>query len=330
MAKEMNRFLVTGGAGCVGQNIVRKLLEMGKEVTVFDDFSAYPKSWYESTFDKIEKADGVLAVRRENILNKNAVAKIMKDTDAVIHCAAFADVAGSINDFRKDFDVNVKGTMNMLEAAKEAGVQKFTFISSAAVYGSPMDKLFREEQPLHPSSNYAVSKLWGEHQTRIFNELYGLPTTAIRYFSVYGPPQTPKLGSHSWCCAIFAMKALKCKPVMIYHDGSQIRDFISVQDAAEGTIRATLSSKTDGKVFNMGTGRPTTIEHIKDLIFRHVDAVPTYYTPLIKGDPLGGYAETKEIRFLLDGWEPQISIEQGVKDYVDWIKQHQDLIPKWI
>ena len=172
-------------------------------------------------------------------------------------------------------------------------------------------------------------KYWGEQQTRLYYELYNLPTTSIRFFSVYGSPQIPKKGSHSWAVAIFGALAKKGKPITVFGDGNQIRDFTHVSDIAESVVLSTEKESTNGKFFNVGTGKPTKINDIVEKIFQHVKPVPINYKPYPPGDPIGGYSDTTLMKKLLD-WEPQITLDQGIKEYFEWLSNHEHIIPEWV
>jgi UDP-glucose 4-epimerase/dTDP-L-rhamnose 4-epimerase len=189
--------------------------------------------------------------------------------------------------------------------------------------------IFKETDPCFPASNYALSKYWGEQQTRLYYELYGLPTASIRFFSVYGSPQIPKEGSHSWAVAIFGALAKKGKPITVFGDGNQIRDFTHVTDIAESVILSAEKDSTNGKFFNVGTGKPTRINEIVEKVFQNVEPVPINYRPYPLGDPLGGYSDTTLMKKLLN-WEPKMTLDMGIKEYFEWFAKHEYLIPSWV
>lgn len=330
----MMNVLVTGGAGMIGSHIVRGLHSAGDAVTVYDDMSAYP-------FDQCEEyginylaglsGPGIVPVEvtRASVLDRTALQLAMGGKDLVIHCAAFADVGACVREYRRDFSDNVVGTQNVLEAAKEAGVGKVLFVSSASVYGNSDEGTFAEWMTPRPISTYANSKLWGEHQAHLFYQLYGLRTTSVRLFSVYGDGQVPKPGSHSWCFAIFGMRAMRGLPITIFGDGSQVRDFTHVDDIAHGIILAAKSDRTNGQIINIGTGKSTTLNEVKDLVLAHFPRVPVKYAPLPSGDPLGGHASKTLMKRVLD-WEPQVRLDDGVERYAAWVREHKHLIPGWL
>jgi len=318
--------LVTGGAGCVGSNIVKKLDDRGANVTVIDNLSAYPFDYlHEYGVGNMENVKFV----KGDINDHKLISELINKNDIVIHAAAYADVGACIRNPHHEFQTNVKATQNILEICKKEEIEKFIFISSASVYGQPDKQIFRENDACYPLSNYGLSKFWGEQQTKLYYDLYELPTTSIRFFSVFGPPQTPKKGSHSWVVAIFSMLAKKGKPLTVFGDGNQIRDFTHVSDIAESVVLSIDKNSTNGKFFNSGTGKPTTINNIAKYVLENIREVPIEYKPLPKGDPWGGYSDVTLMKKYLN-WEPKITLDEGIKEYFEWISDHEHIIPDWI
>lgn len=320
------KVLVTGGAGTVGCNIVKKLVDRDAEVTVVDNLSAYP-------FDYLKDygVGDISAVNfvKGDITDKNLIDNLIQKQDIVIHAAALADVGACVRNPEIEFQTNIVSTQGILEASKKNNIEKFIFISSAAVYGMGNRGIFKETDPCFPVSNYALSKYWGEQQTKLYYDLYDLPTTSIRFFSVYGSPQIPKQGSHSWAVAIFGALAKKGKPITVFGDGNQIRDFTHVTDIAESVVLSTEKNSTNGKFFNVGTGKPTKINEIVEKVFQNVDPVPINYKPYPPGDPIGGYSDTTLMKKLLN-WQPEMTLENGIKEYFDWLNENEHLVPKWL
>ncbi len=312
----------------IGSRIVALLAKYGASITVLDSMMAYP-------FDAQERfgvcQEGVKIVRGD-LVDRDLVCALAMGQEYIIHAAALADVAACINDYSLDFEMNIRGTSNILHAALLARPNRFIFISSASIYGNTLygntleKRIFAETDPCNPQSTYANSKAWGERQTSLFCDLYGLSGTSLRYFSAYGPPQIPKRGSHSWCVAVFAAQALRGRPVTIYGDGNQIRDFVFVDDLAEGTLIALLTPEARGKTLNLGTGRGTEILEVARTMVRRVADVPIHFYPRPAGDPLGGAADTVKMRATLS-WQPRIDLESGIDRYLNWITQNLDLLP---
>ena len=323
--------LVTGGAGLIGSRITAKLLEKGANVKVIDNISAYPFDQPQHFGLKGEKLDFI----NGDIANPNTVFEAVKGVDVVFHEAAFADVAATIWNPAEDFRSNIQGTFNMLKTSLDLGVNRFVFASSAAVYGDKYwsggnPPVFKEDAKPEPLSTYANSKLWGELEAILFNKLYGLKTTCLRYFSVYGVPQVPKKRSHSWVATIFAMRAITNQPMLVFGDGLQVRDFIHVNDIADATIHAAESEKTIGEVLNVGGGAPTSVKELAELTEEIGNfEVPIEFKPRPKGDPLGGYADINKMQTLLD-WKPQIKLKDGIHDYIQWCLLNKHVIPEWI
>lgn len=318
--------LVTGGAGTVGSRIVEKASKKYSKIIVLDNLSAYPFDYLnEYGVGNTENVEFV----KGDILNKELIDELIKKSDVVIHAAALADVGACVRNPSLEFEMNVVATQNILDSCKDNNIEKYIFASSAAVYGAGVDKIFKEDQPCFPVSNYALSKYWGEQQARLYYELYDVPTTSIRFFSVYGSPQIPKEGSHSWAVAIFGALAKKKKPITVYGDGNQIRDFTHCSDIAQSIILSIEKPITNGKFFNVGTGKPTTVNKIVEEVFKNVGEVPINYKPYPKGDPLGGYADTTLMKKYLD-WEPEIILDEGIKEYFQWLSKHEHIIPDWV
>ncbi|HDJ97194.1 MAG TPA: NAD-dependent epimerase/dehydratase family protein [Thermofilum sp.] len=330
--------LVTGGSGHIGSNVVKKLIERkAATIRVMDNLNAYPFNQLKVYGKEFQDADCVEMVRAD-IASKD-IGEHFKDVDVVFHLAAYADVAATIYNPDEDFRTNVLGTYNVLKSSLDAGVKKYVFASSAAVYGNQPSStpgeppVFHEDMKPNPLSTYANSKLWGEYEANLFYKLYGLPTTSLRYFSVYGPMQIPKPKSHSWVIAIFLMRALKGKPMVVF-GGNQVRDFTYIDDIAEATVKAAEASGNEGEAVNVGTGVPTRIdslaETIKKIVKTKIGIESTIdYGPRPKGDPLGGYADTSKAKKLLN-FTPQVSLEEGITKTLDWLLENKNLTPDYV
>jgi UDP-glucose 4-epimerase/dTDP-L-rhamnose 4-epimerase len=324
--------LVTGGCGHIGSFVVRKLIQRkATHIRIIDRLSAYPFNQLD-VFCKDVLADDRVEFIKGDIADRETIKRIIQGVDIVFHLAAYADVAATIYNPDEDFRSNIIGTYNVLKASLEAGVKRYVFASSASVYGDQQSSKFKEDMKPNPLSTYANSKLWGEIQARLFYTLYGLPTVSLRYFSVYGPLQIPKPRSHSWVVAIFLMRAINGYPLIVF-GGSQIRDFIHVEDVAEATVRAAEKSGIEGEVINVGTGKPTRIDDlaiiIKSLVKEELGIdIEIKYGPRPKGDPLGGYADTEKKKRLLE-LEPR-PFEQGLRQTLKWIKCNKHLVPSYV
>jgi nucleoside-diphosphate-sugar epimerase len=307
--------LVTGGAGFIGSYIVKRLLQEGvDEVVVLDNFTSGRKDLLEGVLDKIELIEG-------DVRDVELVEKVMEDVDVVFHEAAQADVPASLRNPVLDFEVNATGTLNILEAALKNDTERIIYASSASVYGnnvfSPQDRRFIESHSPSPLSPYASSKLSGEMLCTAYYNSFGLKTTSLRYFSIYGPGEIPKKNSYSLVVSIFVPQAIQGRELVIFGDGNQVRDFTHVEDVAHVNLLAAVKSASVGEVINVGTGKATTIKELAIMVKKVVRDVPYRYGPRPKGDPLGGYADTSKLKTLI-GYVPEIQIQEGITQYADW------------
>ncbi len=304
--------LVTGGAGFVGSHIVEKLLHKGEEVVVLDNFEPYydinikennVKPFLENKNFKLIKGD---------IRDRKLIVKILTDIDRIFHFAAQGGIRFSVKNPEKTHDINVNGTFNILNCSLKAEVEKITFASSSSVYGKVEYLPFDDDHPKRPISPYAVSKLAGEEYCRVFNEIYGLKTTVIRPFTVYGPRMRPDLA-----VSIFTKRALKNDPIEILGDGSFTRDFTYIDDVVDASLKA--MSKGEGEIFNIGFGSRTRTEELaKKVVEITGSQSPIVYLDRVKGDVTHTQANPDKAKKYI-GWEPKIDIDTGLKKYVDWV-----------
>lgn len=310
--------------------MVKSLCERGDRVVLLDNLSAYPFDYCREY--GLERLN--VEIVKGDLRNVALLSQLVAKADRVIHMAALADVAECTRDPRKEFEANVVGTQNLLDVARNSNIKKLTFISSASVYGSRglLSERAALEENLQclPISNYGLSKLWGEQRCRLYHRFYGLPTTALRLFSIYGSPQVPKPGSHSWCVAIFAMRLKLGKPVTIFGNGEQVRDFIHVTDASDAIVLATVSEDSVGKIINIGTGLATSINTLCHLVASLMQTrCDVEYLPSRDDDPVGGYANTSLCKATL-GWRSGVQLKDGIREYLNWLDNHMHLIPHFI
>ncbi|QGV80947.1 NAD-dependent epimerase/dehydratase family protein [Streptomyces ficellus] len=332
--------LVTGGAGLVGSRITAQLRTLGARPVSLCTMNAYPDHVYADLFGvHASTPDVVLGDVRDAALVRELVGK----ADYVIHAAALADVAACTRQPLAAIDTNVAGTQTVLDAvAATDRVRRMVFVSSASVYGdgnpeetdSPdlltMRQLmetvhgrippqFHEFTRMRPKSVYGNTKVWGEGQTALVLGQVGTSYAIVRYFSVYGEPQTIKPHSHSWVVAWFAARAHLGLPLHLNGGGRQVRDLVHVDDIAEGTLRALISPRAHTEIVNIGTGVPTTVRKVAELVQGHYPHTVFLDTPMPAGDPLGGYAAIRKMENVL-GWKPKVSVAEGVDRYVDWLR----------
>ena len=306
--------LVTGGAGFIGSHIIQHLLDSDQEVVCLDNFdptySIETKKANIAPFFSTENFEFV----KGDILDRGLMKKITADVDYIFHQAALVSVVESMNDPQKTIEINTIGTLNILEAGRMNKVRKVILASSAAVYGdSPILKKKEDMIPV-PKSPYAISKLDCEYASRIYYEEYGLKTTTLRYFNVYGPRQDVT-SPYAAVMPIFIEKALKNEDVIIYGDGLQTRDFIFVKDVA--LANELVISKGDGMTFNVASGSAASIKELADKIIDLTGSKSNIvHREPRKGDIKHSLADISKIKNI--GFKPGFDIEKGLGETVDW------------
>ena len=297
--------LVTGGAGFIGSHIVDRLLDDGHEVTVFDDFST-GKNENLPDHDRLVVIEG-------DIRDYDALLNNMVGVEHVFHQAAIASVPKTIDDPIGSNAVNYQGTLHVLEAARNSGVQKVVFASSAAVYGDEPTLPKVETMLPVTLSPYAVDKLASEHACRIYHQLYGLETVCLRYFNVFGPRQDPS-SPYSGVISIFADRLDQGLTPTVYGDGEQTRDYIFVSDVVEANMKAIANSAATGEVFNIATGNKTTLNQLLQTMcdLKGVD-VAADYQQMRQGDIKDSYANVDKAAALLE-WKADIELNQGLQN----------------
>lgn len=258
-----SNFLVTGGAGFIGSSIVRKLLELGYNVKIIDNFSTGKRENLVEVKDDIEIIEG-------DIRSYHLVLQAVKGVDYILHQAALPSVPRSINDPITSNEVNVVGTLNILEAAKEYDVKRVVYASSSSVYGDNPTLPKHEEMMINPLSPYAVSKLAGEKYCRVFSKIYGLETVALRYFNVFGPRQDPT-SQYSAVIPKFITAMNNDKQPYIYGDGLQSRDFTYIDNVIDANLKAALSNCEPGLAMNCACGEQIVLKSVIDLINIRLD-----------------------------------------------------------
>ncbi|MEV3873546.1 NAD-dependent epimerase/dehydratase family protein [Streptomyces sp. NPDC049906] len=328
-----SRIVVTGGGGLVGSRLTALLRRAEAEVVVLDRMDAYPGATHE-LFGAGRTASRLVV---GDVRDREAVRGVLRGAEFVVHAAAYADVAACTRRPDVAFKANNEGTEVVLEEAAAAGVRRLVLISSAAVYGNGVapaggaagPQVFHEDQPPHPLSVYANSKLWAEHQTRLLLGAAGVEHAILRYFSVYGDPQVVKPGSHSWMVAWLALHARLGLPMRLNGGGVQVRDLVHVDDIAMATALALVEDGVVGETVNVGSGVPTSVREVGELIAPHYPGAEFVTTPRPADDPLGGYAAVDRMRELMR-WQPGISVPQGVDRYVHWLNATPEALPEWL
>jgi len=305
--------LVTGGAGFIGSHLVDRLLKLGHEVIVIDDFSSGKKENLEH-----HKNNSNLKIFAKNICDKN-IEDLFKNVLVVFHVAAIPRVQFSIEFPEKTNEANVTGILNVLELAKKAGVKRFVYSASSSAYGNQEKLLLIESMNPNPMSPYALQKLVGEYYCKLYNLLFGIETISLRYFNVYGSRQDP---SGEYACLIpkSINLALQEKSPEIYGDGEQTRDFTYVKDIVEANILAatTNNEKSFGEIFNVGNNNNLSVNQVVKIIIGDRNIKPKYKPPVV--EPKNTLADISKIKNFL-GWTPKFNFEEGVKETIDWFKK---------
>jgi UDP-glucose 4-epimerase len=297
-------YLITGGAGFIGSHIARTLVASGAQVRVLDNFSGGRLQNLAPILDDIELVTG-------DIRDMSVVAKAVRGVDVIFHEAAEPSVPRSIADPAATMDINVSGTLNVLTAARDAGVRRFVLASTCAIYGDSPVSPKREALAPSPLSPYAISKLTGEQLCAAFTQLYGFEAVALRYFNVFGPRQDPTSAYAAVVPKFLASLQAGVSPV-IYGDGEQSRDFVAVSDVVRANLLAASVPGVAGQVFNIASGRSTTVNNVFETLQRLTGIdVPARYEPARPGDIRDSLADTTTARERL-GFVAETSFEDGV------------------
>ena len=312
------RVLVTGGGGFIGSNVVRLLQEESHTVSVLDNFTTgYRENLTGFTGVKLLVGD---------IRDQAAVQEAVVGVDAVVHMAASVGNVRSLQDPVLDSEVNVLGTLRVLEAARRAGIKKVVYSSSAALYGEPKYIPLTEDHPLSPDTPYGVSKMAGERHCLCYGDLYDMDVISLRYFNVYGPNQ--RYDAYGNVIPIFISRLLGQEPLIIYDDGEQTRDFVHVRDVATANL---MALKAEGKkgAFNIGSGEVTTVNQLASIIKEVSNSeVPLCYRPPRQGDVRHSLSDISMARNAL-GYQPSMPLREGLKSYVEWVKSEEKQMGSW-
>lgn len=308
----MANYLVSGGAGFIGSNLVRALLDAGHAVRVLDNFATGKRENLTEIQDRIDLIEA-------DIRDPACCQEACADMEVVLHQAALGSVPRSVEDPATSNAVNVDGTVNMLWAAKQAGSRRFVFASSSAVYGESAVLPKQEDMPPAPISPYGVSKLTGEHYCRVFYETYGLETFSLRYFNVFGPRQDPT-SQYAAVIPLFVSALLRNKQPVVFGDGEQTRDFTYIDNVVQANILAADARNAQGQVINIACQEQISLNCILDILRQLLDTdTPAEYTDPRPGDIKHSLADITRARQLL-GFKPRINFEQGLRLAINWYK----------
>ena len=307
----MARLLVTGGAGFIGCHLVRAGLERGYEVVVLDDFSTGLRSNLTEVLPQIRLVEG-------SLVDPKAVAEAVAGVDLVLHEAALPSVPKSLAFPVKTHMANVVGTLNLLEAARKAGVGRLVYAASSSAYGPNPAPKKREDMTPDPISPYAVQKLCGEYYLKVYHQLYGLETVGLRYFNVFGPRQNPK-SQYAAVVPAFVTCILRGQPPTVHGDGLQSRDFTFIENVVEANFAAAKAPNSAcGRVYNAALGDNTNllslISSINEILGTDIKPV---HTESRAGDVPHSCADPGAAAEFL-GWKAQVSVKEGLERTVAW------------
>jgi len=301
--------LVTGGAGFIGSNLVRQLLMDGHEVTVLDNLSSGDAS-------NLAAYPNAVFIHGD-VRNETDVERAVSGTQVVFHLAASVGNKRSIDNPLLDAEINVLGTLRLLEAARRHGVKKVVASSSAGIFGELKTLPIREDHPAEPDSPYGASKLCAEKQGLAYAKLYGMEVVCLRYFNVYGPSQ--RFDAYGNVIPIFVFQMLRGEPVTIFGDGEQTRDFVNVRDVVQANIKAAMAPGVSG-AFNIGSGTRISINALVERLRAAGGLNPVVgHGPPRAGDVRDSLADISAARKAF-GFEPTVAMDEGLPEYIRWAR----------
>ena len=307
----MSSYLVTGGAGFIGSHLTEELRRRGELVRVADSLI----TGHRKNLDHLSGVEFFEGDVADLAFAKRAV----QGVDYVLHQAAIPSVPRSVEDPITSNRANIDSTLNILVAARDAGVKRVVYAGSSSAYGNTPTLPKHEDMPTNPLSPYALQKLVGEQYMQLFTSLYGLETVTIRYFNVFGPRQDPS-SHYSGVISIFAKALLDNKAPTIHGDGEQTRDFTYVANVVDGVLRAVIAPQASGQVINVATGTRISLNQLfasmRDALGSKVE--PSY-GPVRHGDVKDSLADITRARTLL-GYEPSVSLQEGLKKTLEWYR----------
>jgi len=305
----MAHYLITGGCGFIGSHIAEALVGEGHTVRVFDNLSSGRLENLHGFADRVD-------VVRGDIREPAALCAALHGVELVFHEAALVSVAASVEQPAENDAINIRGTLNVLQAARAAGVRRVVFASSAAIYGNNPDLPKHEEMLPEPESPYALSKLAGEHYLRLFSKLYGLETVVLRYFNVFGPRQDA-CSMYSGVISKFTADLGAGRTPTIFGDGRQTRDFVFVKDVVQANLLAMRSDKVGhGEVFNVATSTHHSLLELLEMLQQITGRrVAPQFRDTRAGDIRHSYADISKIQRLL-GYQPRFNLETGLRQWL--------------
>ena len=308
----MAQFLVTGGSGFIGSHLCRKLLGEGHGVRVLDNLSSGKRA-------NLSDVAGDIDFHEADLRDEGVVQRAVKGVEYILHHAAVASVQTSVEEPLKEQQINSVGTLNLLEAARQAGVRRVVFAASAAAYGNDPRVPKREDMRPTPESPYAISKLAGEYYCGVYDRLYGLETVCLRYFNVYGPRQDPA-SPYSGVISIFAKRMLNGLIPLVHGDGLQTRDFVSVYDVVAANMLAHQVESARGQVYNIGSGRRSSLMDLLTALNSVLSSdIQAEFVEARAGDVRDSLADISKAQSEL-GYRPSIDLQRGLREVIEWMR----------
>ncbi|MBW2732467.1 MAG: SDR family oxidoreductase [Deltaproteobacteria bacterium] len=306
------RVLITGGAGFIGSHIAERFVKDGHEVRIIDNLSSGHVENLAGFRDGVTFTQG-------DIRNRRLLEELCEGCELVYHEAAVVSVPYSVSYPQETHDVNIQGTLNVLEAARAQGVRRVVFAGSAAVYGEEPTLPKVETMAAEPIAPYGVEKITSEYYCRVFNQLYGLETVTLRYFNVFGPRQDPS-SAYSGVISIFVDRALSGRGPVVFGDGEQSRDFVFVDNVVQANMLAGQKAEAAGRVYNVGLGKETTLNQLLAMLGRITGKeLVASYAEARAGDIRESVASIQRISTEL-GYDPRVPVEEGLRRLVDSLR----------
>ena len=311
----MPRYLITGGAGFIGANLAHTLVARGETVRILDDFSTGRPENLRGIEDRIE-------ILRGDIRDPGMMSRAVDGVEVILHQAALNSNPRSIQEPVQTNDVNVGGTLTLLQAARAAGTRRVVYASSSSVYGEVAGLPKTEDMPTAPKAPYGVSKLAAELYCRVFTQVYGIETVSLRYFNVYGPRQHPD-SEYAAVIPRFLRRMLAGKRPVIFGDGEQSRDFTPVDNVVAANLLAAHSREGIGEVMNIAGGTSSTLNQLVAWLNEVLgtDLTPLYEPPR-PADIRHSYASIRKAETLL-GYRPHLGVQEGLRRTVEWFRVHE-------
>jgi UDP-glucose 4-epimerase len=311
----MPRYLITGGAGFIGANLAHALVSRGETVCILDDFSTGRLQNLSGIEDQVE-------ILRGDIRDSATVARAVAGVEVILHQAALNSNPRSIQEPLLTSDVNVGGTLTLLQAARAAGTRRVVYASSSSVYGDVSGLPKTEDMPTAPKAPYGVSKLAAEQYCRVFAQVYGIATVSLRYFNVFGPRQHPD-SEYAAVIPRFLRRMLAGKRPVIFGDGEQSRDFTPVDNVVAANLLAAESRKGLGEIMNVAGGQPSTLNQVVAWLNELLGTnLPPVYEPPRPADVRHSYASIRKAETLLE-YRPHLDVREGLRRTIEWFKIHE-------